>query len=106
MNLTDAIKARDLDAARGALAADPGAARNTPEGGPSPLCLAVYYGQTEIAEAVAAAKGDLDVFEAAALGRVDRVRAIVDADPASIGSVAGDGFHPLGLAAYFKQPAI
>ena len=106
MTLTDAIRAKDLDAARAALAADPGSARAIPEGGPSPVCLAVYYGQDAIAEAIAAAKGDLDVFEAAALGRADRVRALVDADPSSIGAVAGDGFHPLGLAAYFKRPAV
>src|SRR5688500_14946890 len=106
MTLIDAIKAKDLDAARAALAADPDSARTAPDGGPSPVCLAVYYGQPEIAEAIAATKGELDVFEAAALGRADRVRALVDQDPSAIGAVAGDGFHPLGLAAYFKQPAV
>ena len=106
MTLTDAIKAKDLDAVRAAIAADPEAVRAASEGGPSPVCLAVYYGQAEIAEAVAAAKGNLDIFEAAALGRLDRVREILDASPSALGAVAGDGFHPLGLAAYFKQPPV
>ena len=106
MTLTDAIKARDLDAARAALAADPASAGSTPSGGPSPICLAVYHRQPEIAEAIAASKGDLDIFEAAVLGRADRVTALLDADPSIIHAVAGDGFPALGLAAYFKQPAV
>ncbi len=106
MTLIDAIKAKDLTAARAALAADPASAASAAPGGPSPICLAIYYGQPEIADAIADAKGDLDIFEAAVLGRVDRVRAIADADPAAINAVAGDGFPALGLAAYFTQPAI
>jgi ankyrin repeat protein len=104
MTLLDAIKAKDPAAARAALAADPAAARGAAADGTSLLCLAVYYGQPEIADAIAAAKPDVDVFEAAALGRVDRLRAVLDEDPARLNSVAADGFFPLGLAAYFKHP--
>jgi ankyrin repeat protein len=106
MTLIDAITARDLDAARAALAADPASASAPSSQGTSPVCLAVYYGQPAIAAAIADAKGDLDIFEAAVLGRVERVRALIDANPAEMHAVAGDGFHPLGLAAYFKQPAV
>ena len=103
--LIDAIKAKDLAAAKAALAADSAAARRPSPEGTSPICLAIYYGQPEIAEAIAAIKGDLDVFEAATLGRVERLRSLLDADPAQATAVAADGFYPLGLAAYFKQPA-
>lgn len=106
MPLIDAITAKDLDAARAALAADPSAASLPSSQGASPICLAMYHGQADMAAAIAGVKGDLDIFEAAVLGRADRVRALVDADPAVMHTVAGDGFHPLGLAAYFKQPAI
>lgn len=104
MTLIDAIKARDVAAAKAALARDPGEARRAAPDGTSPICLAVYYGQGEIAEAAAAARSDLDVFEAACLGRVDRLRELVAADPAQLTAVAADGFYPLGLAAYFKHP--
>ena len=101
--LIDAIKARDAAAARAALEAEPAlAGQLTPEG-TSPVCLAMYYGQPEIAAAIADVKGDLDVFEAASLGRVDRLRALIAADRAQLGAVAPDGFYPLGLAAYFKH---
>ena len=103
--LIDAIKAKDLAAAQAALAADGAAARGASPEGTSAVCLAVYYGRPDIAEVIATAKGDLDIFEAAVLGRVDRLRDLIDANPAQISAVAGDGFHPLGLAAYFKQPA-
>src|SRR5688572_7190642 len=104
MTLLDAIKSRDVAAARAALAAEPAAAQGTSPEGTSLLCLAVYYGQPEIAEAIAAAKTALDVFEAASLGRVDRLRELLDEDPALLNSVAADGFPALGLAAYFKHP--
>ena len=105
MSLLDAIKARDLAAARDTLAADPSSAHGTSPDGTSLVCLAGYYGQPEIAEAIATAKGDLDIFEAAVLGRVDRLRELLDADPALLNAYAADGFYPLGLAAYFKQAA-
>jgi ankyrin repeat protein len=103
--LLDAIKAKDLEAARAAMAADPSAARGVSPEGASLVCLAVYYGQIDIAEAVAVAKDTLDVFDAAALGRVDRLTALLDADPSLANARAGDGFPALGLAAYFKHPA-
>lgn len=102
--LITAIKAKDLDAARAALGADPeSAGRATPEG-TSPICLAIYYGQPDIAEAIAAVKGSLDVFEAAVLGRTARLRELIAADRSQLTAVAADGFYPLGLAAYFKHP--
>lgn len=102
--LIAAIKAKDLDAARAALGADPeSAGRATPEG-TSPICLAIYYGQPDIAEAIAAVKGSLDVFEAAVLGRTARLRELIEADRSQLTAVAADGFYPLGLAAYFKRP--
>lgn len=104
MTLIDAIKAKDTAAALAALGQDPSAARQPAADGTSPVCLAVYYGLREIAEAAAAAKGDLDVFEAACLGRVERLRELLAADPSLATAWAADGFYPLGLAAYFQHP--
>lgn len=101
--LVEAIRAKDAAKARAVLAGDPGAARGTAPDGTSLVCLAVYYGQPEIAETVAAVKGDLDVFEAAVLGRAVRLRELIEADRSQLRAVAPDGFFPLGLAAYFKQ---
>ena len=101
--LIDAIKAKDAVKAREVLAGDPAAARGASPDGTSLVCLSVYYGQPDIAEMVAAAKGDLDVFEAAALGRTVRLRELIEDDRSQLRAVAPDGFFPLGLAAYFRQ---
>jgi uncharacterized protein len=43
----------------------------------------------------------LNIFEAAATGQTARVRELLAADPTLVNAYAPDGFHPLGLAAFF-----
>jgi uncharacterized protein len=66
----------------------------------SDLLQALYRGERDEAERLAAGR-ELTVFEAAALGRADRVRELVDADPGLANAYGDDGFHPLGLACFF-----
>src|SRR5690349_20799210 len=66
----------------------------------SDVLQAVYRGDRDEAERLAAGK-ELDVFEASALGRTERVRELVDADPALVNAYGDDGFHPVGLASFF-----
>src|SRR5207253_9605208 len=44
---------------------------------------------------------ELDVFEAAAVGRTDRVRELLDEDASLANAWAEDGYQPLGLASFF-----
>lgn len=85
------------------LAADPGAALSVDADGVSALLTAVYHGNAPAIAALRATGVELDVFEAAALGDLGRVRALVDADPSLARAFAPDGFHPLGLAAFFHH---
>jgi uncharacterized protein len=71
----------------------------------SALMQALYEGKTEEARALAAARADLDVFEAAAMGDLDRLRALLDGDPSLANAWSGDGFTPLHFAAFFGHPA-
>jgi ankyrin repeat protein len=48
--------------------------------------------------------GTLDVFEAATLGEVDRLREILDAEPTAATAYSGDGFTALHFAAFFGEP--
>ena len=66
----------------------------------SAVLQAVYRGDHEEAERLAEGE-ELDVFEAAALGRTDRLRELLDADPGRANAFGDDGFHPLGLACFF-----
>jgi len=90
----DAERVREL--------ADAAGQRN--DEGVSALLFAQYYGRDELVEALRPRRGELDVFEAAALGDVDRLRTLLADDPALVDAYADDGFFPLGLAAFFKRP--
>ena len=68
----------------------------------SDVLQAVYRGDRDEAERLAAGK-ELDVFEASALGRTERVQELLDADPSLVNSYGDDGFHPVGLASFFGQ---
>jgi ankyrin repeat protein len=67
----------------------------------SELLLAIYRGDQARTDELLAANPELDVFEAAALGRTDRLRELLDEDPDLANAWACDGFQPLGLASFF-----
>jgi uncharacterized protein len=65
---------------------------------------AVYAGDEARVAALLGAEPELDVFEAAAVGRTERVAELLEADPALASAWAEDGFTPLHLAAFFSHP--
>ncbi len=67
----------------------------------SDLLQALYRGDDEQVEKLLADDSELDVFEAAAFGRVERLRELLDEDPSRANAFGDDGFHPLGLACFF-----
>jgi len=66
----------------------------------SDVLEAVYRGDRAEAERLAESK-ELTVFEAAALGRTERLRELLDTDPSLVNAYGDDGFHPVGLACFF-----
>jgi len=99
-----AVKKGDRDAVEKMLRSDPGLLEAKDENGTSALLLAYYYGKAEVANALLGHRPDLDIFEAATVGDARRIREIVERDPSRLNAFANDGFHPLGLAAFFKRP--
>jgi ankyrin repeat protein len=67
----------------------------------SALLEALYRGQIDQVQQLLADDPDLDVFEAAALGKTERLREELDEDASRVNAFGGDGFHPLGLACFF-----
>ena len=67
----------------------------------SNLLQALYRGDRAKVDELLAADPTLDVFEAAAVGRTDTLRELLDEDPALANAFGDDGFHPLGLASFF-----
>ena len=69
--------------------------------GVSAILLAMYHHKPDVVACLRARMESLDIFEAAALGEVDRVASLLGRDPALANAVADDGFGPLGLASFF-----
>ena len=101
--LLAAIDAGDDAGVTAALAADPAAAAARDADGVSATLHALYRGQAAIAERIAAALTELDVFEAAALGRIERLRELLAANPALATARSADGFTALHYPAFFGR---
>lgn len=67
----------------------------------SAILKATYSGQKEVAAVLLASGIELNVFEAAATGQTDRLRALVKRDASLVNAFSSDGFMPLGLAVFF-----
>jgi ankyrin repeat protein len=65
------------------------------------LLEALYRGDDERIQELLAAEPQLNVFEAAAFGRTDRLEALLADSPESANAYGDDGFQPLGLACFF-----
>ena len=104
-DLLEAVKAGDVNRVSELLATDPALVNARDASGNSAILLAIYYGRKEVKESLLAYGPELDVFEAAAAGALDRVKAIVDEDQDMsadlVNAYAQDGFTALGLAAFF-----
>ncbi len=104
MALFDAIEAGNAAAVARILAQDPSLAGSRSPTGVSAVLWARYRGHAEIVDAILAAEPVLDVFDAAALGRLGRLAQLVDDDPGQANAWSSDGFTPVGLAAFFGHP--
>lgn len=66
----------------------------------SPVMIAVYQRNADLAEFLAEKTVNINMFEAAAIGKLNRVMLMVARDPLSINLYSPDGFQPLGLACF------
>ena len=82
---------------------DPATAGIRDAAGVSLLMHALYRGRRDLAETTAARKAQLDIFEAAALGRLDRLNECAR-DASVLNSYSKDGFTALHFACFFGQP--
>lgn len=100
----EAIKARDIDRLRDIVAAEPALAGARDQHGVSAVLVAQYHRHSAMVELLVASGIELDVYEAAALGRADRLEALLGEDGGRALGFASDGFTPLHLAAFFAHP--
>ena len=98
--LFQALSAGDEQQALNVLRAHPELARTRDDDGLSPLMQAVYRGFDKLTKVLRQERRDLDVFEAAAVGDLGRLRELVH-DKSAANAWSSDGFTPLHLAVFF-----
>lgn len=102
--MLEAIKSGDRDAVARLLDSDQDFLKARTDGGVSAISLSMYHGHPDIARLFIDRGADLDLFEAAATGELDRVRELATAE--NVNGASSDGFQPLGLACYFGHQEV
>ena len=103
-DLIDAVNSDDAARVAELLAADPALASARDRGGVSALMLSRYRFDRATTDALLAVDPDLDVFEATALGYIDRLRERLDEDHWRARAYSADGFTALHFAGFFGKP--
>lgn len=87
------------------LAKDASLASARDDKGVSAIMHALYQRRSELLKSLLAANPTLDIFEASALGRLDRVAGLLKNDPGLAKSWSSDGFTALHFACFFAHDA-
>src|SRR5262245_36925833 len=99
----DAIKAGKVDEVRQLVQQDPSLKSARDASGASALLVAAYNMKPDVVNALIELGAPVDIFEASALGRTDRLAEILKSDRARASEYAPDGFTPVALASFFGQ---
>jgi len=98
------LQSGDANGLRQILQQDPAFSEARDSTGVSLLMHSLYRGRRDLAELIATKKKALDIFEAAALGRINRLKQCLRDDPSAVNSHSRDGFTALHFACFFGQP--
>jgi ankyrin repeat protein len=103
--LIAAVQAGDAGRMRELLASDQSLAEARDENGVSALMLSRYHGAPdEVTSALREARTDIDLFEAATLGEVERVEELLNQTQDLLNARSPDDATALHFAAFFAQP--
>jgi len=98
-----AVDAGDAETVGRLVTADPGLASARGADGVSALLHARYRFHRGVLDTLLAADPEMDVFDAASLGHIDRLQHRLEEDLGRVAAVAADGFTALHLAAFFGK---
>lgn len=102
-DLFAAIRANDEQAVETLLAREPSVVNAAGPNGVTPLMQAAYLERPLIVERLRRAKRELNFYEACIVGDMPSLRAQL-ARGQNVNAFSPDGFPPLGLAVFFRQP--
>ena len=98
----DTIKIGDLGGVEHLLSLDPSLIYEK-DNGLSPVMVAAYSRKPQITDFLSEKAGSLNIFESAAVGRINQIARHLARDPMLVNAYAPDGFQPLGLACHFGR---
>lgn len=98
-----AIEAGDAAKLGELLRQNPALATTRDPAGVSAIMHSLYRRRTEMLSLLLAAAPELDMFEATATGRMERVAELLQQDPGLANRWSADGFTPLHFACFFRQ---
>lgn len=99
----DAISKGDLTEINSLLTENSRFASARNEKGISSILMALYQLQHAIAERILEEKPELDIFDAAGTGDINKLKSLLDNDTALANATAADGARPLHLACFYSQ---
>jgi ankyrin repeat protein len=99
--LFEAIRADNSAAVKELLASNPSLASSKNESGVSAVLLSVYSGRRAICDLLISQGAALELYDAAAVGNLARVKQFVENEPSRANSFSPDGFPVVALAAVF-----
>ena len=99
----DAIAKGDASAVEAMLTQESKLAGARNDQGISAVLVALYNQQREIADRLLVAAPVLDIFDAAATGRLEQLQQLLEDDATLANAEASDGARPLHLACFFGQ---
>jgi uncharacterized protein len=99
--LFDAVRSGELSRVKSLLDSEPSLASARNEFGVSAILTSIYSGRPGIRDLLLSYEPRLDLQDAAAIGRLDRVEDIVGENPALANTYSSDGFPIVALASVF-----
>ena len=101
--LFEAIKNGERSKVEEMIAREPTIVSAKNKSGATGILFALYAGRPELAELIAKRKPGLDIFEAASLGRLSDIEALIKENPSIVSEYSTEGFTALQLAAYLGK---
>jgi ankyrin repeat protein len=105
-NLIEAIKKGNISAIKALIISHPALIHARTESSIPIVLYAAYLRQWDVVEELIDLGVELNIFEAAAIGNLERIQTLLQHTPELINGYSTDGFTPLGLACFFGHVVV
>ncbi len=104
--MVEAVKLNNLPKVMDLLSQDASLINASNKVGETAILMAAYYRANEIKELLLSKGAELNIFEAAVVGNIERVKELIHESPQRIHEYSPDGFTLLSLASHFGNDKV